>query len=300
MRKFAFFIFILLVLALGIYVYYSYYNVPEKEKPLPPKITKPSADVGLLKLASWNIRIFSKSRNDKELQEICKNLINYDFTAIIELRDEEILKRTENTLAGMGRNYDYQISNEVGRGVKERYAFLYDKAKVALVTPGKIYSDKGDNFIREPYYASFRSGKFDFTIIATHIVWGDKISERRAEIQKLAEVYKKIQNDDPSEQDVILVGDFNSEPDDEKAFSRLRSIPSMVNLFDLPQKTVIFDSNLYDNIWFQSKYVKEYNGQKGINKFDETDFGNNDKKASLAVSDHRPVWAEFNTTVDDD
>jgi endonuclease/exonuclease/phosphatase family metal-dependent hydrolase len=300
MRKFAFFILILLVLALGLYVYYGYYNVPEKEKPLPTRTTKPSADVDTFKMASWNIRIFSKSRNDKDLREICSNLINYDFVTIIELRDEEILKRTQDMLAGMGRNYNYQISDEIGRGVKERYGFLYDKAKVALVVPGKVYSDKGDNFIREPYYASFRSGNFDFTIIATHIVWGDKISERRAEIQKLAEVYKKIQDGDPSEQDVILVGDFNREPNDEEAFSRLRSIPSMVNLFDLPQKTVIFDSNLYDNIWFQSKYVKEYNGQKGIYKFDETDFGNDDKKASLAVSDHRPVWAEFSTTADDD
>ena len=30
------------------------------------------------------------------------------------------------------------------------------------------------------------------------------------------------------------------------------------------------------------------------------DFGNDDKAANLAVSDHRPVWAVFSTTQDDD
>ena len=73
----------------------------------------------------------------------------------------------------------------------------------------------------------------------------------------------------------------------------------MTNLFNPPQKSVIYDSNLYDNIWFQTKYVKAYTGQKGIDKFDETDFANNDKAASLAVSDHRPVWAIFDTKIDD-
>ncbi len=35
-------------------------------------------------------------------------------------------------------------------------------------------------------------------------------------------------------------------------------------------------------------------------KFDEQLFGNDDKKASLMVSDHRPLWAEFDISEDDD
>ena len=45
--------------------------------------------------------------------------------------------------------------------------------------------------------------------------------------------------------------------------------------------------------FFQADYVTEYLGSSGIDKFDETDFGNDDKAANLAVSDHRPVWALF-------
>ncbi|MGB9595448.1 MAG: hypothetical protein ACPL7B_04125, partial [Candidatus Poribacteria bacterium] len=220
--------------------------------------------------------------------------------ALIEVRDEKILRRTENMLSTMGRNYNYLVSDEVGRGVKERYAFLYDQDKVFVLKQGRIYPDRNDDFIREPYFATFRSGNFDFTVIVVHIIWGDKVSERRTEIQKLAEVYERIKNGDPDEKDIILVGDFNREPNDDKAFSALRNIPFMKNLFDLPQKSVIFDTNLYDNIWFQMDYVKEWTGIKGIDKFDEFQFANDDKKASLVVSDHRPVWAIFDTTKDDD
>lgn len=253
------------------------------------------------RLASWNIRIFSNnSRDDAELQQIAQILIEYDFVAIVELRDEAVLRRTEVMLAGMGRDYDYQISEPVGRGVKERYAYLYDAALVEVVEAGQIYDDPEDIFIREPYYATFRAGQFDFTIIAIHVIWGDTVGERRAEILQLDEVYHAVQDANPFEQDILLVGDFNREPDDTESYADLAAIPSMISLFHLPQKSHIKDSSLYDNIWFQANFVTEYTGTSGIDLFDETDLGNDDKLANLAVSDHRPVWAEFRIDMDDD
>jgi len=35
-------------------------------------------------------------------------------------------------------------------------------------------------------------------------------------------------------------------------------------------------------------------------RFDGVIFGNDDKEASLMVSDHRPLWAEFYIKSDDD
>lgn len=256
----------------------------------------------VIQLVSWNIRIFSNnSRNDIELRQICNVLIDYDFIAITELRDEAVLKRTEVMLETMGRDYDYQISDEVGRSVnQERYAFLYDTSKVEVVEVGQTFPDPDDKFIREPYYATFQGGNFDFTIIAIHIIWGDTVKERCAEISALADVFNEVQDMNPLEQDVILVGDFNREPDDTDCFAELYDIPSMTCLFNPPQKSHIKDTSLYDNIWFQAKYLSEYHGISGIDRFDETDFGNDDGSASLAVSDHRPVWAEFYIGQDND
>ena len=195
-----------------------------------------------LRLAAWNIRIMSnKSRNDAELIAIARTLADYDFIAIVELRDEIVLKRTQKILSQMGKLYDYEFSPAVGRISKERYAFLYRSKLVSVVRPGELYPDAADgkdDFIRDPYWATFRAGAFDFSVIAVHVIWGDRSGPRKAEVKALADVYRYVQEANGAEEDVLLVGDFNRNP--------------------------------------------------------------NDKAANLAVSDHRPVWAVFGITYDDD
>ena len=253
------------------------------------------------RLAAWNIRIFSNgSRNDDELHHIAKVLINYDFIAIVELRDEMVLIRTEAILAGMERDYDYVMSPPVGAKVKERYAFLFDPQIVRVIEDGEVFPDPNDAFLREPYFATFKAGEFDFTAIAVHVIWGDTVNQRRREVQELANVYQSVQAADDAEQDVILLGDFNRNPDDQSAYGRLLSIPSMRHLFQLPHKSHIKDTSLYDNIFFQTHHVTEYTRDSGIERFDEIHFGNDDAAASLAVSDHRPVWGTFRIDTDDD
>ena len=253
-----------------------------------------------LKLAAWNIRILSdRSRDDAELHQISQTLIDYDFIAISELRDENVLKRIQRILSASGAEYGYLISDPVGRvgsPHKERYAFLYYKGLVSVVKEGEFYPDAADgtdDFVRDPYWATFRAGKFDFSVIVIHVVWGDTVGGRQAEVMELGEVYQYVQEANGAEDDVLLVGDFNRNPIDAEAYSNIMAIPSMTRLFEFPQKSHIRDSSLYDNIFFQADYVTEYLGRSGIDKFDETDFGNNDQAANLAVSDHRPVWAVF-------
>ena len=254
-----------------------------------------------VRLAAWNIRIFSdNSRDDHELRRIANVLIDYDFIAIVELRDEEVLKRTEDMLKLMGRDYDYLVSRPVGGKVKERYAFLSDQKLVDALDDGMVFPDPNDAFLREPYSASFRAGQFDFTAITAHVIWGDSVPPRQREVRELANVYQTLQAMNGAEQDVILLGDFNRNPDDLFAYQPLMSIPGMTHLFQLPEKSHIKDTSLYDNIFFQSSYVTEYTENSGIDRFDETDFGNDDVTASLAVSDHRPVWGEFRIDSDDD
>ena len=257
-----------------------------------------------LKLAAWNIRIMSnKSRTDTELEAIARTLADYNFIAIVELRDEVVLKRTQKILAQMGKTYQYQLSPAVGRGVKERYAFLYEPERVSVVRRGELYPDAADgkdDFIHDPYWATFRAGGFDFSVIVVHVIWGDRVGPRKAEVRALADVYRYVQKVNGAEDDVLLVGDFNRNPNDAESYSRIMAIPSMIRLFELPQKSHIRDSSLYDNIFFQKNHVKEYLDRSGIDRFDETDFGNDDTAANLAVSDHRPVWAVFSTIRDDD
>ena len=134
-------------------------------------------DVSTVRMAGWNIRIYSDgSRDDNELQWIANVLIDYDFIAIVELRDERVLERIEKILIGMGRDYDYVVSEPVGNKVTERYGFLYDKSLFNVVKDGEFFADNDDAFLREPYFASFRVGQFDFTAIAVHVIWGVRVA----------------------------------------------------------------------------------------------------------------------------
>ena len=119
-------------------------------------------------------------------------------------------------------------------------------------------------------------------------------------MRALADVYRYVQDANGDEEDMLLVGDFNRNPTDTDTYHPIMAIPSMTRLFNFPQRSHIRDTSLYDNIFFQTEHVTEYLGSSGIDRFDETDFGNNDQAANLAVSDHRPVWAVFSVTQEDD
>ena len=103
----------------------------------------------------------------------------------------------------------------------------------------------------------------------------------------------------PSEQDVILLGDFNLPPKDAGFVDLAAFLPP---LFTGDRYTTISENakSLYDNFWFEPRHVREYTGENGIDDFDVTVFDNDDKAASLAVSDHRPIWATFRTDMIDD
>jgi endonuclease/exonuclease/phosphatase family metal-dependent hydrolase len=267
-----------------------------------------ATDGKYIKVASWNIRIFSNSRTDEELRSICSVAKSFDFFAVMELRDEMVLWRMIEMLEReFGRSYSYELSPPVGgtselateeERYHELYAFVYDPKLIKCIGKGQLYKDSA--FFRYPYYATFRAGSFDFTAIVIHVIWGKTVEGRRREINRLSHVFQDLQDRDPHENDVLLMGDFNRNPDDYLAWGPLYSHSSMVNLFNLPTKSMILDTNLYDNILFQTSYVKEYTLDKGIVYFDETDFGNDDEAASKAVSDHRPVWALFRTDGTDD
>ena len=123
-----------------------------------------------------------------------------------------------------------------------------------------MFSDEEDLFIREPFFAKFKAGNFDFYVISIHTIWGDSITERRAEALLLDDIYLSVQNID-AENDVIFLGDFNLSPDD-KGFVELLEIPDMIYVNG--EIATSIKDKLYDNIFFQSNYTKEFTGSFGI------------------------------------
>jgi endonuclease/exonuclease/phosphatase family metal-dependent hydrolase len=239
------------------------------------------------------------SRDDTELQLIADRLQQYDLIAIQEVQDREVIDRVLAALAERGLDYDAVVTYPVGRSTTERYAFMWRPEEVKLLTGVRMWRDPDDVFIREPVIGDFRAGSFDFSLINIHSIVGDTKAERRAEAELLDEPYNSVQAADWAENDVILLGDFHLPPED-AAFADLDAI--LDPLITGTRFTTISENakSLYDNMWFDTAYVSEYTGHNGVDDFDVTVFDNDDQAASLAVSDHRPIWATFHTDGFDD
>ena len=179
-------------------------------------------------IATLNIRIFStNSRDDCELRQICNILKEFDLVAVQEVRDTEVLERTVGILESeYGLAYRYMASPAVGtERSKEIYAFLYRADKVTALKSLGVYHDPQDDFIRGPFTALIQAGNFDY--------------------------YASVQSRD-SENDVLLVGDFNLGQDDE-SFMSLKAMPNMIYVNEQLPTTI--RERLYDNIWFQANFT---------------------------------------------
>jgi endonuclease/exonuclease/phosphatase family metal-dependent hydrolase len=253
----------------------------------------PTPKEGTIIIASWNIRDFSsKSRDDVELTQICGILAQLDIVGIQEVLDTEVLDRTVAMLKQKhGLDFAYVASAKEGSSAAtaERFCYLFRSDKVAVLGTPTVVTPQAAVVTREPFYALFKAGSFDFYLAEVHLLSCKKDAE--GEAVQVARAYEAVQGLD-AEDDVILMGDFNLPPTD-AAFADLKGIPSMTWV-DASEPTTIYD-HFYDNLWFESNFTTEYSCEWGIYKFDEELFANDDRAASLAVSDHRPVWARFST-----
>ena len=315
-------------------------------------VPKGIRDNNKLRFAAWNIQNLGlKTRGRYEFKTLVSILNKYDFIAITELRpgdvkdyedaaDKEIELKDDADLGEIlkkirkkyGRKFKYLISPRVGwkdQSYKEHYAFIYDEDLISIVPDptdginGSVYHDpidkpkdrmkEIDKFSRSPFWATFRAGNFDFTVIVVHLHYGTQrpkkeknknLAARRLEIRALEGVYDHVEKKVKPEKDILLVGDFNMPPKDDSFKALLNQGNQdleVTPLFLIEEGDV---SNLgstpylYDNIFFQQKHVKEYL-DSCIDKFHLTYFGGNKRLASL-VSDHLPVTAEFRTDLEDD
>ena len=277
---------------------------PEKQFPPGKREIGPTPEQGQppprdIRIATFYISSLSDNNRVPELIYTAQIIKYYDVIAVQGGTDEAILKKIVDILKSLGLNYAYTSAPAPKGGHQDLHAFLYRLDSISIIQNGKIFQTTPSHFSREPFYATFQAGHFDFTLVSIHAAWGTNEEQRRAEIAALPDLYHSLQKELPLEQDIILLGHFNLPPED-PAWDSLKRFPTMTHLIKPPDTTNIAGTRLYDNIWFQKKYTGEYTGRSGVTKFDENMFRNNDQKAGNAVSDYRPVWADFRVSQPDD
>jgi endonuclease/exonuclease/phosphatase family metal-dependent hydrolase len=276
------------------------------------KIPLRSVDENVL-IASWNIAQFSDKKKQRALQYIADICERFDIVAIQEVKSNlQGLAKLQKLLPG---HYQILVSDPTGNN--ERMAFLYDSRTVIstglvceIAFNGTIVTPNVFQFQRSPYCASFKAGRFDFTLVSVHIAEGSSHGQvgtnlREQEIQELIKFIKREASRaqgsvfDP---DFFLVGDFNIEKDGDRFFQALTGgdPPQFVMPAGMNTLPTNFDQNkTFDKIAWIPSGEFEFTGQYGVVPFGEVLYKEAGQPADAArkeMSDHLPLWAEFRVT----
>ncbi len=113
------------------------------------------------------------------------------------------------------------------------------------------------------------------------------VDHTASELAALANVYRAVRDDGRGEDDVILLGDLNS---DDAHLGRLGEISQIMPVVSAFPTNTRGDKQL-DNMLFSKMATTEFTGRSGV--FDLIREFNLTTEEALGVSDHMPIWAEF-------
>ena len=265
-----------------------------------------------IRIATFNIEVFgekkSTTRESKAgidvLQKLAQIIANFDLVAIQEVRgsDGHALQRLLALLNASGATYDGQMSELIGldgNNHREAYAFVWDLNRIEIV-PDRSYvvRDPGKRMHREPMVATFQTRPptgstrepFRFTVINVHTD-PDEVDPNNpeSEINVLADVFHRVRDyeyERYGEEDFILLGDLNAEP------AQLGQLAAM-GLYTIAGdiKTNINRTKTNDHILIDRNVTTEYSELMGVIDFQQ-DLRLTEQQAN-EVSDHLPLWAEF-------
>ncbi|GGD17654.1 LuxR family transcriptional regulator [Flavobacterium orientale] len=243
-------------------------------------------------LLSWNLQNLGESKSDSTLRFIASQIKDYHIIALQEIvtnpSGAQAVAQLTDLLNRTGNKWSYAISDPTSSSAykTERYAYLWQTAKVKLI--GKPWLEKkyAQEIDREPFYATFQYQNKQFTVVNFHAITKKRQPETEIKYFKyLPEQYPNL--------NLIFVGDFNC-PETHTVFNPLKKMgyqPAFEN-----QKTTLRSKCIqqdclaspYDNIFYHTQKIKIK--QKGIIPFHE-----NFKSLNQArkISDHIPIWITF-------
>lgn len=283
-----------------------------------------------LLIATWNIRHFGRVQTaweskprvspKRNLQDVCciaSVVSRFDVIALVEVKRD--LTALRLLLRILGRDWAFIVSDvtEGDRGNSERLGYVFNMKRVrpsGLVGELVIPDDelKGAaaimerQFARTPYTMSFRRGDKGFTLVTLHVYYATQSTpeKRTPELKRISNwLHDNAEDPDEFNRNLIALGDFNIDRvDDEnwKAFVTPDGPLPPYELLNLP-RTVgekPGKNSYYDQIaWFSKgkraaltlKYVTAGNFVWD----DHLLKGSPVSEKEARISDHYPLWAEF-------
>lgn len=247
-----------------------------------------------IKICSWNLLDFGKTKSDAEVDFIAHTIKDYDIIMIQEVVAKDpggaqAVGRLGDALNKKGSKWEYRISDPTSGEnsyKRERYAFLWKPSKVNLV--GRPWMEKKFTveIDREPFYATFQAGNKSFTLVNFHAITKSMQPETEVKYFKfLPAAYPSL--------NLIFCGDFNL-PQSHTVFNPLKSMgykPIFTKQKTSLRQTCLGDDCLaseFDNIFYQPAKVLFISS--GIIHFYKSF---SIFQAARNISDHVPIFFVF-------
>jgi exonuclease III len=282
---------------------------------IPPK----ASDRNLL-IGTWNIKAFGAvsqiweemdqepRRNLHALALIAEVARHFDVLAIQEVKSD--LSGIQQLAGWLGSDWgmiytDVCVGDE---GNTERLAFLFDRRRVTpsglageIVLPPNADGNPAVQFSRTPFMAGFCAGEDEFVLMTVHIKYGKVPLDRIDEIRQLSayiarEIRKRARANRGQETNLIVLGDFNidkrgNNPLFQAFISTGLQVPPELEKLQTAFGT---EAKYYDQIaWFMGDLTLEYRTGGVIDFAGAVMPKLTLRQMAYRVSDHFPLWAEF-------
>lgn len=218
---------------------------------------------------------------------------DFDVVAVQNIRanNQGAIRELVDRVNSSGRHYDFAVSAEVGTEPVDRYsAFVFDKTSVEIDRSTVcLVDDAAGRFRTRPLVGLFRARGPKPSEAFTFMLINVSVEPERAEVELdlLDDVFDAVRKTRPEEDDVILLGDLET---DQRNPRQLAAIPNVIwavaNTVSTTRGTA-----LADNLLFDRRATIEFTGRANV--VDVIRRLNLTIDDALKVAEHMPVWAEF-------
>ncbi|MEL6107118.1 MAG: endonuclease/exonuclease/phosphatase family protein [Planctomycetota bacterium] len=274
---------------------------------------QPPRPADRIRIATFNIEKFGDTKMNKRdseagidvMQKLAEIVARFDLVAVQEvMSDGASVKQLVALLNASGQNYGFTLSEPIGleeNSYRESYAFLWDRTRIQMI-PGSVYvvRDPGKRMHREPMVATFEAlvppesaqRPFRFTAINVHTDHDlVNLNDPNNEIDVLADVFYRVRDfeyEQHGETDFILLGDLNAPSNGLGGLLGMGLYTIAGDIGTNVNRTKTNDHILIDRTW-----TKEYSKDMHMGVIDFQQHMNLTEAQANEVSDHLPLWAEF-------
>jgi deoxyribonuclease-1-like protein len=248
-----------------------------------------------LRIASFQLGRFDEAKlaNPRVSDVLLRLLPEFDLVAVQGVRGRNqgvLIHLIEQINAACGRTYEYATCQTQQRDGLEHYsAFIFDTGRVDVDRRTvRFVEDPQGRFRIKPLVGQFAAHGPDPAEAFTFVLINVEVDPDRAadELDRLADAYRAVRDSFRTEDDIILLGDLESDDQHLGQLGRLLITPLISGI-----ATTTRGTNVADNILLDRQATCEFVGRAEVvdmmRQFRLT------RPEALEISDHLPIWAEF-------